>query len=381
MRIGILTLPLRYNYGGILQAWALETVLTRMGHDVLVLNPNIPKRSMFLRHPLRYAKRIALNFIGKKVPIFPEKAYYKTDRIIAVNLRRFIDMHIKEYRYDDLSDIKEKDFDMFVVGSDQVWRPQYFLGRRIKNAFLSFTKGWNVGRISYAASFGKDSIEDWSQKCVRDCGEALKMFNAVSVRESSGVKICKEKFGVYAIQVLDPTMLLCKDDYLQLIKSFDLPKSPGNLHYYFLDETSDKMSLVDLIAKERNLVPFRVNSKVEDHSANIKDRIQPPLEQWLRAFCDSDFIITDSFHACVFSIIFNKQFVVYVNENRGTARYESLLNPLRLTNRIVHKSEDFHCIDLDINYSIVNKRLDVLRERSMKYLCDSVKIYVNSCCH
>lgn len=382
MRIGILTLPLRYNYGGILQAWALQTVMARMGHDVSVLNPNIPKHPMVFRQPLTYAKRIILNILGRRVPIFPEKSYYNTDKIIGVNMRHFIDKYIKEYHYDLLTDINKDDFDMFVVGSDQIWRPEYFLGRRqISKAFLSFTKGWNVRRISYAASFGKDNIDNWSRRNIKACGEALRQFDAVSVREKSGVQICKEKFGVYAIQVLDPTMLLCKDDYLQLIKSFDLPKSPGNLHYYFLDETSDKMSLVDLIAKERNLVPFRVNSKVEDYSANIKDRIQPPLEQWLRAFCDSDFIITDSFHACVFSIIFNKQFVVYVNENRGTARYESLLNPLRLTNRIVHKSEDFHCIDLDINYSIVNKRLDVLRERSMKYLCDSVKIYVNSCCH
>lgn len=368
MRIGILTLPLRYNYGGILQAWALQTVMARMGHDVSVLNPNIPKHPMVFRQPLTYAKRIILNILGRRVPIFPEKSYYNTDKIIGVNMRHFIDKYIKEYHYDLLTDINKDDFDMFVVGSDQIWRPEYFLGRRqISKAFLSFTKGWNVRRISYAASFGKDNIDNWSRRNIKACGEALRQFDAVSVREKSGVQICKEKFGVDAVQVLDPTLLLGKDDYKELIISAGTPKSPGNLHYYILDETIDKMNLVDKIANEKNLVPFRVNSKVEEPSAKIEERIQPPVEQWLRAFYDADFVITDSFHACVFSIIFNKQFVVYANENRGLARYMSLLEPLGLENRIVYNASGISMPCNEIDYSVVNDRLKDLRDKSMTF--------------
>lgn len=366
MRIGIVTMTLRYNYGGILQAWALQNILTQLGHDAYVFDFVVRKYPPLWKMPLLYGYRLLLNLEGHKFPIFFEKKYYNEDKVLRQNVRKFIDRNIKLLPCNSLRDIKQGDFDAFVVGSDQVWRPEYFLGRHNKDAFLAFTNGWNVKRISYAASFGKDDIS-WPKRRINECSKCLKKFDAVSVREDSGVKICREKFGVDAVHVLDPTLLHSKEEYIKLIQTADTPKSPGNLHCYILDETDDKTKLIDVISKQRGLTPFRVNSKVESHNVKLEERVQPPVEKWLRAFYDSDFVVTDSFHACVFSLIFNKQFVVYANKDRGLTRYFSLLKPLGLENRIIYSAADYSDLE-EIDYEIINKKIQTMRNESMDFI-------------
>lgn len=267
------------------------------------------------------------------------------------------------------------DFDAIVVGSDQVWRSIYFIpmwfGQPMENAYLSFTKGWNIKRISYAASFGTDKWE-YNEKQTLHSREALQMFDAVSVREENGVKLCKQYFDVDALHVLDPTMLLDANDYIELFKQKQTPKSKGNLLNYVLDETDEIESLIKKVASMKKMVPFAVNNPYEgDNSKPLNQRIKPSVETWLRGFYDADFVITDSFHACVFSIIFKKQFVVVGNKDRGMSRFESLLKLFGLEDRLV----DVHCdvsilqqIDYDNVYSIYDK----LKESSMIYLLGSL---------
>ena len=158
MRIGILTLPLHTNYGGILQAYALQTVLERMGHDVcLIEKKRQPLRLPLWKAPLSYGKRIVKNLTGHPFPIFYEKKMNREEPIVRQNTDKFINKYIKRRIVDDFSDIKETDFDAIVVGSDQIWRPKYF--QEIEHTFLDFTEGWNIKRIAYAASFGTDKWE------------------------------------------------------------------------------------------------------------------------------------------------------------------------------------------------------------------------------
>ena len=135
-----------------------------------------------------------------------------------------------------------------------------------------------------------------------------------------------------ASHVLDPTMLLDVQDYVDLVKRADIPKSKGTLLCYILDETESTTDLISRLASETGLVPFRGNSRVEDWSAPLAERIQPPVEQWLRGFMDAELVVTDSFHACVFSILFHKPFVVVGNKERGLARVKSLLKMFGLEN-------------------------------------------------
>lgn len=335
MKIGILTLPLHTNYGGILQAYALQTVLGRMGHEVEVIDtPNI-KSSPSL---WTIGKRIIKKLLGRKVSLFLEKKYNKEFPIISQYTQLFVDKYIHRKVVNTPEELQEDDFDAIVVGSDQIWRPKYY--GKIENAYLKFAKDWNIKRIAYAASFGTDEWEYTPHQTAR-CGELLRMFDAASVREASGVGLCKEYFGVEAKHVLDPTMLLNKEDYIKLIETAGTPKSKGTLLNYILDDTPEKRALIEQIAKDKGLVPFRVNSRVEDHNAPLEERIQPPVEQWLRGFYDAEFVVTDSFHACVFSILFNKPFVVIGNKERGMARFNSLLRLFDLGNRMIVNLDDF----------------------------------------
>lgn len=355
MRIGILTLPIHTNYGGILQAYALQTVLERMGHEVCLIDKKHKVVPFPLwKAPLVYGKRIVLNATGHSFPIFYEQKINRERPIESQNTIKFINKYIRYKIVNKFSDIQERDFDAIVVGSDQIWRPKYFYDK-IEHAYLDFTAGWNIRRIAYAASFGTDKWE-YSLGQTRRCGELLRRFDAVSVRENTGVNLCQKYFGIVVEHLLDPTMLLQKNDYIRLFENNNTPKSKGTLLNYILDETPKKTAIINKVVKEKGLVPFRVNSKLGNPTASLEDRIQPSVESWLRGFYDAEFIVTDSFHACVFSILFNKPFITIGNTKRGLTRFTSLLEMFGLKNRIISDDSD-KIIDSEINWNYVNSML------------------------
>ena len=372
MRIGILTLPLHTNYGGILQAYALQTVLERMGHDVcLIEKKRQPLRLPLWKAPLSYGKRIIKNLTGHPYPICFEQKINREEPLVRQKTDKFVNKYIKRRFVDDFSEIGKDDFDAIVVGSDQVWRPKYFIDG-IENAYLTFAKEWNIRRIAYAASFGTDKWE-YSSEQTTSCRRLLKNFDAVSVRESSAVTLCREHLGVDVKRVLDPTMLLSTNDYMKLFDANGTPKSNGNLLCYIIDETPEKMSFVNKIAQERGLIPFRVNSKVENLIAPLQERIQPPVEQWLRGFYDADFVVTDSFHACVFSILFNKPFFVLGNEKRGLSRFSSLLGMFGMENLLV-TNKDLNEKQNDIDWARVMSLLAEEKKKAINFLNENLQL-------
>lgn len=374
MKVGVITLPLHNNFGGILQAYTLQKVLRDLGHNAVLIDKSryVSLGPWYIKYPI-YIKNAILKFIMRqKVEVRPDVEINKIPKTIAQNTEPFIDKYIKRIYTRDFSNIEKNKFDAFIIGSDQVWRPRYF-GQRIENAYLDFAKEWNVKRIAYAASFG---AEEWEytneQTCT--CSELLKIFDAVSVRESSATKLCKENLGVEALHVLDPTMLLEKDEYINLFKGTETAKSDGNLFCYILDSGTEKDDLINTIATEKRVKPFYVNSKYEDLAAPLVERIQQPVEKWLRAFYDAEFVITDSFHACVFSIIFNKPFIVFGNKERGMARFESLLKIFELEERMVStKKEAIEAINRPIDWEKVNSIHSQWKEKSITFLTENLK--------
>ena len=373
MRIGVLTLPLHNNFGGILQAYALQQVLKDLGHNAVLIDKSryVSLGPWYIKYPI-YIKNALLKYIMRqKVVVRPDIEINKIHKTIAQHTEPFIDKYIKRIYTRDFSNIKRDDFDAIIVGSDQVWRPRYF-GQRIENAYLDFAKEWDVKHIAYAASFGTEEWE-YNDEQTANCTTLLKKFNAVSVRESSAVKLCNEKLGVDALHVLDPTMLLEKDDYIKLFAETNTPESEGNLFCYILDESTEKATIIDKVAKEKGLTPFYVNSRYEDSDAPLEGRIQQPVEKWLRAFHDAQFVITDSFHACVFSIIFNKPFIVYGNKERGVARFESLLKMFTLEERLVTSLNEINTVlEKTIDWNMVNSIRKHMKEKSLSFLAKNL---------
>lgn len=365
MRISILTLPLNVNYGGILQAYALQTVLQRMGHKVSVIDrEKKPKLSDWIfKIPLRLFQKFLLR---RNIPVFHEKLYYQHSLMLARYTNRFIESYIHRRVVNSLSELSKEEMDALVIGSDQVWRPVYFtpLYGSAVNAFGAFANHWDIRRLSYAASFGVDHLKEYSTNEITEIGKILSTFSGVSVRESSGVHLCKDYFCVNAQQVLDPTMLLEKTDYLKLIPD-TIPVQKG-IMTYVLDSFAGKDEFLNRLSEELQMPMFSV-------IAESYEEPQPPLEKWLAGFRDASLIVTDSFHACVFSILFNKPFWVVLNPNRGIARIESLLSMFGLVNRLV---TDLHTSPIErspIDWQIVNKRLEQSRKQSKDYLINALE--------
>ncbi len=365
MKVGILTLPLHTNYGGILQAYALQTVLESIGHEAVVMDRSPYKKLSLLQKIQLYPRRIIWK-LKRNEDIFVEESYNKAYPIVSKFTQPFIEKYIHRLEINNLYTLPKNSFDAIVVGSDQVWRPMYY--GKIENAYLEFASTWNIKRLSYAPSFGTAEWE-YNKEQTEKCGRLLSKFDAVSARETSGVKLCKEHFGIDAMHVLDPTFLLDANDYMQIVNNSGIGRSNGTLLNYILDDTCEKNSLIDKVAAEKALIPFRVNSKIESVSAPLEERIQPPVEQWLRGFYDADFVVTDSFHACVFSIIFNKPFLVVGNKARGLARFESLLEMFDLKDRLVSAVEDLDIENLNnFDWNKVNSILKSKRKESIGFL-------------
>lgn len=370
MKIGILSLVLHNNYGGILQAYALQTVLERMGHEVVVFNKEIPIRKV---RPLTIIKRLAKKILGRDVVVFSERRTNREAPIVNKYILDFRKKYIHEVYIKQLQDIADYNLDCIVVGSDQVWRPKYFKEQwkePMENAFLPFTRDWTIKRVSYAASFGTDSWEytDFETDKIR---ESLKLFNAISVRESSGIPLLRKYLNVDSELVLDPTLLLSKNDYINLFKISNVKQSSGNLLVYLLDPTVKQKEIIKNIEKSKGLTLFSVNRRGISPTAPIEQRILPSIESWLRGFYDAELIVTDSFHACVFSIIFGKPFVVFGNKKRGVSRFESLLSKFCLSACLIDENVDMNGLS-DIINQIDFSKVDIIweqeREMSQKFL-------------
>lgn len=372
MKIAILTLPLHTNYGGILQAYALQTVLQRLGHDVEVLQTPSTSRHNPALMPLVYGKRLAKKFLKDwNSPVFLERKKKREYPIIRQHTDRFIARYLNLREIRSLTDVSPSDYDAFIVGSDQIWRKPYFNDMwhaPMKDAFLDFTKGWDVKRIAYAASFGMDNINEYSESDIKDCKEALRMFDAISVREDSGVEICKSNFGIDATHALDPTMLLTKEDYEKIVKESNMPESYGDMLCYILDPTALKTEVINKVSAEKGFKPFNVFAEVDNVKLPLEQRVQPPLESWLRGFMDAEFVVTDSFHACVFSIIFGKPFLAIGNAGRGMGRFTSLLSTFGLQSRLILSEEDFKNKNLKELEGINPITFDKIREHCLNYL-------------
>ncbi len=360
MKVGIVTQPLLGNYGGILQNYALQTILRRLGHEPITIDYIWNMR--WYRFILSYFKSFLSKTIRGKKSKF-EKFYPVRENKFIDN---FISNHIvrTDYTYHyRQSQLNKYAIQAVVSGSDQVWRPKY--NPDLKDMFLDFVKDDNILKIAYAASFGC-SEKEYSRQMIFECERAAKRLDAISVREESGVDLCLEYFGVKAQTVLDPTMLLTADDYYNLTHNF--PKSEHKyLGAYILDEDPTIEDTLEKICDIQSLSTIR--RITEDESS------MSPID-WLAMIRDADFIVTNSFHGTVFAIIFQKPFLSIYNDNRGGDRFYSLLAPLNLLDRLVVSNSDKieDIVRRKIDWKSVNQSINLRRTKSISFLKDSLRL-------
>lgn len=353
MKIGLLSYHRNYNYGWNLQCYALMTVLKSMGHEVTLIDKmKFSNKNLLRRFKSACASILHLN---------RRKSYEDVQKERGVNIAPFFDNHIfprtcciknqKGYR-------KLPRFDALVVGSDQVWRKK--LVNPLADYFFNFID-YPAIMISYAASFGVDYAE-YSDEEMKRCGKLIERFKAVSVREASGVKLIKDvyKWSCNPVVMPDPTLLLSRHDYEKI--SGESTGQTSGLFCYILDMTEDKEKVIKKIS-----TIYSLQSKIISLD---EEKAYPSVEEWLQLFRDADFVFTDSFHGCVFSLIFRKPFIAYGNAKRGIARFVSLLDSFGLRERLIESSSDMERMDMQSIKNINKEHLDAVQGEMRKKALD-----------
>ena len=356
MKIALLNLQYDNNYGGNIQRYALMTVLQRLGHDVTHMNLRFNFNHLTTKEKVKKnIKKIVYKYILRKPFVDSPQENFQRKYVQSCEVMdRFYNKYIQHTNIiGSKNELKKNiDYDLFIVGSDQVWRKSIASFYGIETYFFDYLPD-NMKRIAYGVSLGISEneldIED-----INNLTPLYQKFAAVSVREDSALQLFKQ-YGwnkPLAEQVLDPTLLLTQNDYLELINGGFTVRPNGNMFCYILDPSPEKNNIIKNYEKEKGLNSFVVGLSTEK---------QMSMQQWLRSFSESKFVITDSYHGVVFSIIFNKQFKLINNAFRGNARFESLFRLLDIS-----AQED------TIDYSRVNARINKLRIKSIDFLRHSV---------
>lgn len=350
--IGILTFhyPENKNFGAILQSYAMVMLLKKLNYSVKLIDYKFKEYS--------FIDKLKNRITGSNFFQFKKDFLYCTEAVPEEKLKEL-----------------NKNFDAFVVGSDQVWRMKW-LQNKVRHYFFDFVEDKKL-KISYAASFGVDFWEG-NESLTNEVKELMKRFDSISVREESGIKICKEIFNVDgAVNVLDPTLMLNREDYEIIINKTSNLKSITKDKYIasmILDETK-------YIAEEIKYIGNILNLKVEQIKGKNKNILGKKVVfynkvgKWLNYIKNANLIITDSFHCVVFSIIFNKEFIVLANPERGIARLENILKKIGLENRLfidIKTLKNSKVLEEKINYSIVENKLKKYREKSLNFLTNAL---------
>ena len=429
MKVAIFTLPLVNNYGGILQAYALQRALESYGFDAPVVNLKIRQRGFFSRDYLKFLLAKLIYFKKYKNAEFSTLRYYTdTQRFIAQN----IEPPREIYSPAALKRLFEQEkFGACVLGSDQVFNPPYF--DAFENDFSLGFAPQSCIKIAYAASFGGKSFKGTRDLELHKAN--LAKFKAISVRERGATALCESVFGISgAAFVLDPTLLAGREVFEKFISSAANSVKPGGaelaqrdtencaeaddvqiaicaasqetkaakigaaaqnlngtaadiadtafsaqdagenavcaantaqkgqIFAYILDQNERKSEILKSVSEREGLGVREVNDKANRVS----------IEEWLSLIAGAQLVITDSFHGCAFSILFNKPFFAFINENRGSSRFYSLFESFELQDRVIKSASDVS-LSKQVDWARVNEILSRRREASREFLISNLR--------
>lgn len=337
-KVGIITMIANDNCGNRLQNYALQEIIKQKGFDVYTIRNDrlLNNKNNYRHNLLRFIKQeIKLSFNNYKFKKFNKKIKFSKKFMTILNCEKFNDK-----------------YDFFVAGSDQIWKPTRLrMGYIDLLGFASPEK-----RIAYSPSFGLYSIDEKYYDILK---KELPKFKALSVREDAGKKIIETATGLKNVKVvLDPTMLIEKCEWEKL------EKKPKNLNkdkfifIYFLGNENIEALKLKFDENEYQFIDF--------HNNNFGP------QEFLYLIHNSSLILTDSFHACVFSIIYNKKFYIFerkqnTTDNNMNSRIDTLSKIFSLENRRIN-SFDFIDLAVDIDYSKVNKTLEEKKKDANIYL-------------
>ena len=366
-----------HNYGAVLQAAALADVVTQLGYNAehidfipaKIEQKKTSRQQLVAVLAVLGIKSLLKRLLGKKVYIKPQVT---GSEVFEQFRTTWIARSAQTYSAATQLNAIGSTYAAVVVGSDQVWRPNMFVNKHqdVDAYFLSFLPD-SVTRVSYAASFGVDKWEETSDSILSDrVRKAMTKFNAISVREQTGVAICRDHFGVTAQHVLDPTLLNGVEFFERVIAKAGVSKQNENVVYYKLDVDTTFISAIKHIGDILQVPTEDIYYQMSEAGYRYI-----PVADWLAKIRDSKFVVTDSFHCVCLAILFNKEFICFANKDRGLARLQSLLSGLDINGRLCDEQQSlasFFAECKQIDYSVVNFKLETLRSIDRDFLRTSL---------
>ncbi len=365
LKAGIITFASAHNYGALLQAYAMQRYLENLGIEAHIINYR-PKE----------IDNVYKLYRIKRTKIFPKKVIMKVAKVVKVNTKdrwkkekynnfeNFINHTLKTTKaYKKLGQIQSSylDYDILIAGSDQIWNTD--LTRGFKPAyFLEFGKKDAI-RISYAASLGREDID---KKYVLFYKRYLKNFDYISVREKSMIPVFEKLTEKEITQVLDPTLLLKKEDYDDLKKESKY-KDKEYIYVHFIGKDEKVIEIADKISTELN-IPILHNFAYNLFENELDSHYCEGPEQIIDVVKNAKMVVTNSFHLTVLSIIYHKKFITIPHMKRPE-RMRNLLEMLKIDDHLI---EDVRIMpeleELNIDYKKVEEKLEKERNKSVEFL-------------
>lgn len=315
------------NYGALLTAYAIQSLIDKLGYNPLLIDNSY-------KHNELLSKNFAKNF---------EQHYLKTSNKVIL--------------YKDFNNLNTNS-NIFITGSDQILRP--IASRERLPQYLQDFVSINSKKITMAASFAVDKktlLNETDTQILENMKISLKSFDFISVREKSGVEICKELFNVDAEWIIDPVFIIDKSNYNELIKN-STQNFSNKIVSYVLDPHKEYNKVYKHLEKKYN------RKIIKTAYSDIS------VENWLASIKNCEFLITDSFHGMCFAIIFNKPFICITNQKRGATRFESILEMLNIENQCINNINEIYekdCI-FKVDYEKVNRRIEEEAQRGLNFL-------------
>lgn len=370
-KIGILTINDYANYGNRLQNYAVQEVLKKLGHkpttivnetstDKSSLRPEDPSKAISINNLVRVFKRKLYNGVNRKKIMELKKEKRRRFKV-------FSDAYINETDYtisvDTVPEKIDEVYDYFVTGSDQVWNPYFKHFSEID--FLTFARPEK--RLAFSPSFGVSTLPETMKA---DFKKWVGEMDALSVREEAGAQLIKSLTGRESTVLVDPTMFLTKEEWKDISKASAVKPKKKYLCTYFLGETyiENKEAIHD-IAKQYDLEIVNLGNLYD------LDRYTADPSEFIDFVASSEIFLTDSFHGTIFSILFEKPFIVFDRTGKlpsMNSRIDTLLSKFQLEERKWTKMKDEQAY-FDIDFQHVPAVLEAEREKVRTYLNEALK--------
>lgn len=367
MKIGIITFHNAHNYGAMLQVYALQETIKDFNKDVKVINYENKK----IISNYKVFKPLRKNLIKYSINLISDILNYKKNVMRYKKFDMF--MNKKLNLTESIKDINVmnnniKDFDICITGSDQVWNSD-IVGELSDIYTLNFGNE-NLKRVSYAASIGDISLikkhkEDYQQK--------ISKLDNISVRENDAKEALSKIIDKQIETVLDPTLLLTKEEWNSRTKQVNMENEKYILAYV-VEADEEYLKIVNYLSKITGLKIIHFEKIDKSYTNILKSAYTDGPSEFVNLIKNAEYVVATSFHATVFSIIFNKRFFIVPHRKTGS-RVTSLLDKLEISDRAIYSLEEFNNKDYnkEINYKKVEEILDIERQKSIEWLKNAIE--------